>query len=351
MNYNEAMEHCIFRFCSGSRQYGTNREDSDYDFRGVFLAPLEHAFNLFNTSFVGQGTISEHLREAIHSLEIGDYHVVDERLRLASAVDHGDLNFSVGTVSKPGDDEELQELRKFLKLASESNPNIVEFLWVDRLITHKTKVWDLIQENRDMFLSKRARYTFSGYAVAQLRRIQVHRQYLLKPLTHPPTRAEFGLPEHTTIPKEFQKAVLSIPNGYIQDGLKDMVRKERSFHEAMDNWISFKKWETERNPARREIEKKFGYDCKHASHLVRLYKMAKEILTERKVHVYRPDREELMAIRNGEWKFEQLLEFSEKFDAELNDIYEKSDLRRQPDHKGIANLYKKICSEHYGIDI
>ena len=114
MNYDQAMEHCIFRFCSGSRQYGTNREDSDFDYRGVFVSPLKHAFDLFNTSFVGQGTIAEHLREAAYALEIGDYHIADERLRLARAVDHGDLNFSVGTVKKPGEDEELQEIRKFL---------------------------------------------------------------------------------------------------------------------------------------------------------------------------------------------------------------------------------------------
>jgi predicted nucleotidyltransferase len=37
MHYDEAMNHCIFRFISGSHAYGTNRPDSDTDYRGVFI--------------------------------------------------------------------------------------------------------------------------------------------------------------------------------------------------------------------------------------------------------------------------------------------------------------------------
>jgi hypothetical protein len=48
---------------------------------------------------------------------------------------------------------------------------------------------------------------------------------------------------------------------------------------------------------RTELVDKFGYDTKHAMHLVRLIRMAKEILIEGVVHVYRDDREELMDIR------------------------------------------------------
>ena len=56
MHYEQAMEHCIFRFMSGSHAYGTNRPDSDEDYRGVFIAPLSYAFDLFQTSFMGSGS-------------------------------------------------------------------------------------------------------------------------------------------------------------------------------------------------------------------------------------------------------------------------------------------------------
>ena len=56
MTYEEALQHCIFRFVSGSQAYGTNRPDSDEDVRGVFIAPLHHSFDLFHSAFVGSGT-------------------------------------------------------------------------------------------------------------------------------------------------------------------------------------------------------------------------------------------------------------------------------------------------------
>jgi len=172
---------------------------------------------------------------------------------------------------------------------------------------------------------------------------------LLNPPSRQPTRIEFGLPEHSVISKEYRKAIISIPNEYIQEGLKEIVNKEKLFQHAMTNWIAYKRWENERNPIRKELERKFGYDTKSAMHLARLCKMAKEILIEKKVHVFRPDREELKAIRNGAWSFDQLLEFAENIDAELDVLYEKSDLRSKPDLKGISRLYKEICEEHFEI--
>jgi hypothetical protein len=119
-------------------------------------------------------------------------HQAVEAMALA---DQDDLNLSVGTVSRPGNDEELQELRKFCKLAAGCNPNIIEYLYVTQGVLLEARPWVQLRNNRHLFLSKRARFTFSGYAVAQLKRIQTHRGYLLNPPDHKPTRAEFGLPE------------------------------------------------------------------------------------------------------------------------------------------------------------
>lgn len=175
MRYEEALSNCVFQFVSGSHAYGTERPDSDQDLRGVFIAPLSKAFELFQTSFVGGGTLEGHLRGAIAKIDEGNGTGAIDLLQKALETDQGDLNFSVGTVHNPGTDEELQELRKFLKLATDSNPNIVEFLYVDRLVTRTTHIWEKIKANRHMFLSKKARWTFSGYAIAQLKRIKVHK--------------------------------------------------------------------------------------------------------------------------------------------------------------------------------
>ena len=354
MIYSDAIQHCIFRYRAGSWAYGTNSPDSDEDYRGVFVAPLRQAFDLFHTSFVGsEATLGGWLSKVKDAVEMGDKDVALEYLRNAMLPDQGDLQFSVQTVQRPGHDEELHELRKFLSLAAACNPNIIEFLYVEPpiLITHETEVWRTIKAHRHFFLSKRAKHTFSGYSIAQLKRIQRHRSYLLNPPTHQPTRAEFGLPEETTVAREHHKALLSLPLEWVKDEARDIVRREKQYATAKEAWCSYQNWERERNPARREMERRFGYDGKHAAHLIRLIRMAKEILTEGIVRVYRPDHEELLAIRHGAWTYEQVVAYAEEADRELDSLYEASPLRHQPDYKGIAKLYREICEEHYGITI
>ena len=261
MNYDDALKLCVFRYVSGSHAYGTNRPDSDEDIRGVFIAPLSKAFDLFQSNFVGAGPIAGHLKDAIADIETGYYTEAVRKIQLAMEPDHGDLNLSEGTLHKPGVDEELHELRKFLKLAAKSNPNILEFLYVDRGIKLSTPIWCKVREQRHLFLSKKARYTFSGYAHAQLERIQTHRGYLLNPPDHKPTRGEFGLNEETLIAKENQHAILSLPDKWINEAGKDYVRKEKAYHKALEAFNSYRRWVQERNPDRRELEKKYGFDC------------------------------------------------------------------------------------------
>jgi len=351
MTYSEALQNCIFRFTSGSHGYGTNVPTSDFDVRGVFIAPLKYAFALFQTSFVGQGNLGDKLSNVAHALEEGDWLSASEQLRQAREIDQGDLNLSVGTVQRTDTDEELQELRKFVKLAADNNPNIIEGLYVDRMILFEAPVWSRIRENRHLFLSKKAKFTFSGYAISQLKRIKVHRGYLLSPPNGKPERKAFGLPEGSAIPRESQNAILSIPDEYIEESSKDVVRREKAFQSALADWNAYRKWQKERNPKRRELEAKYGFDTKHSMHLVRLCRMAKEILRDGVVNVYREDRDELNEIRDGKWTYDRLEQYAIDSDKELDELYETSTLRDKPDHKRIAKLYAEICEEWYGIDI
>lgn len=376
MKYEEALQNCIFRYVSGSQAYGTNRPDSDEDFRGVFIAPLKSAFDLFKTKEIGAGTIGGHLRSAIgdlnvvmddhkptllrrlrylffpDSVKILDKSYVEaaiQKINLGLELGHGDLALSVETVHKSGADEELQELRKFLKLASNSNPNIIEFLYVDRLITHETDVWKKIKAKRDLILSKKARYTFAGYAHAQLTRISNHRGYLLNPPSHKPAREEFGLEKYTKIAKENASAILSLPEKWIRPDAREYVLREKKYEGAMEHWNSYQKWDKERNPARKEMERKYGFDVKHAMHLIRLLRMGQEILKDGVVNVYRPDREELRGVLRGEWTYDQLVAYAKSVDTGMDELYKKSTLRHEPDHAAISDLYKEICEQHYGV--
>src|SRR5690348_2650853 len=91
-------------------------------------------------------------------------------------------------------DEVVYSLKKFVKLAADCNPNIIEVLFSNEEDHLKVdKFGQKLLDVRDEFISKKARHTFSGYAHAQLKRIEGHRAWLLNPLTKEPTRDMFGL--------------------------------------------------------------------------------------------------------------------------------------------------------------
>lgn len=79
-------------------------------------------------------------------------------------------------------------------------------------------------------------------------------------------------------------------------------------------------------------------NCKHAMHIVRLLRMGEEVLRDGIVKVKRPDAAELLEIRGGKWKYEELLEWSEHQDNELDKLFKTSDLPMKPDFE----LAKKV---------
>ena len=126
MNIQELREsgYIIYECITGSHSYGTNTETSDIDKKGIYIYP-EHKKTIF--------------------------------------LDHQD------EVSDNTEDTKFYELRKFMLLAAECNPNIIELLWTpgDLIIYKNQKMYDLMR-NRNLFISQKARHTFAGYAHAQI---------------------------------------------------------------------------------------------------------------------------------------------------------------------------------------
>lgn len=333
---------------SGSHAYGLTTPTSDLDIKGIAVPPREY--------FLGFAS----------------------RFEQAESKDP---------------DMVVYDIRKFLALAAENNPNILEVLWGDesdrRIVAPAGR---RLIDSRQLFLSKKAKHTFCGYAVAQLKRIKTHRRWIMTPAKAPPTRAEFGLPERTVIPADqleaaqaaiakkittwnlddmsglepgdririqammaemmaemsltadAQYAAAARSIGYDENFLR-LLDLERQYKARKTEWEQYQNWIATRNPARAEIEKKYGYDAKHAMHLVRLMRMAREILETGKVIVKRPDREELLAIRNGAWPYEQLVEWAERQDAELQEIYKTSPLPNTADRAALDRLCISIVEE------
>ena len=151
----------------GSRAYGLNTEQSDVDLVGFVLPPKEVLNNIF-----------QNFDEWANKEEINtEYkHLVNP--------------------ANPKLETKVYSLKKFFKLASECNPNVIEILWVDpKCILKLDEVGEEVLANRDIFLSKQAKFRFLGYAHAQFQKIERHRKWLIKGDIAKPERKSFGLPD------------------------------------------------------------------------------------------------------------------------------------------------------------
>lgn len=79
-----------------------------------------------------------------------------------------------------------------------------------------------------------------------------------------------------------------------------------------------------KKPKKKRVRSKFGFDTKHASHLIRLSRSGVEILKTGTILVKRPDAEELLGIRNGTREFEDIEEEAINLEKEMEDLYQKN---------------------------
>lgn len=369
-------KHTHLLVVAGSRAYGTNRPDSDVDVKGVAIPPAEYLHGFLHR--FEQADKPEHMA-GFADLLTRDEQDIARATKLEGAV---------------------FDLRKFVSLTVEGNPNLWDGLFCrEEEVRLCTPIGRKLRENRHLFISARARFSFAGYSMAQLKRIRLHRAHLLNPPTHKPTRGEFNLPENTLLPADqlaaargaVQKQVdhwsfdwsgmadtervraenlvqdhlteIRVALGYdsiddarwmaaartigLDDNLIHVMQREREYEAASRRWKQFREWETNRNKDRAALEAAHGLDTKHAMHLVRLLKMCREILTLGEVNVWRPDADELLAIRNGAWTYDQIVDWADKEDAELSEIYKSKRyvVPAEPDRNAIDALCVELVEE------
>jgi predicted nucleotidyltransferase len=135
-----------------------------------------------------------------------------------------------------------------------------------------------------------------------------------------------------------------------------LVRENRNIFLHKGAWHRFKGYAysqlakaKSKNPEgkRKEIVAKYGWDVKFGYHIVRLLDEVEQILTEHTIDLER-NREQLKAIRRGEWSLEQMeLYFSDK-EKQLEKAYLESTLQNYPDKEAIKSLLLNCLEEHYG---
>jgi len=125
----------LFLTLTGSRAYGLNDENSDYDVRGVFINTESELFGL-------------------NKRNTQKYEVDDE------------------------DDTILISLKRFAEKASQASPNILELLFIDpKHHIFVNPVFQIFLDNRNIFLSKRTKRSYTGYAYGQMIKCKNHSKH------------------------------------------------------------------------------------------------------------------------------------------------------------------------------
>jgi len=286
------------------------------------------------------------------------------------------------------------DVAKFLGLCAHANPNALEILFADEADwLYETPLWRRLHGERTRFLSRKVAETYVGYAVAQLRKIESHRAWLLDPPKARPERKDFGLPEEGTLARDDQhridQALADKVRSYGLDdeelskplrvALEDRLRRfwldtaaardddleermravashalglplgvtqtlvaERRYRAAMKHWDAYRTWKAQRNPARAALEARHGYDTKHAMHLVRLMRTGIDLLETGELRVRRADAEELIAIRNGALPFDALVQMAASLRRTMDDAAAATSLPPDVDARFVDGLLAEV---------
>lgn len=89
---------------------------------------------------------------------------------------------------------------------------------------------------------------------------------------------------------------------------------------------------------RKELVDKFGYDTKNASHLIRILRQGIGFMETGELEVYRSDAEELLAIKRGEFTYEQIKAEAWALDRKLTQAGDESPLPEKADWDAINKL-------------
>jgi hypothetical protein len=358
----------LYKVVVGSRAYGMEMPDSDTDYAGIFVPPEEYFFGL-------------------------------QAFDLLNEQKDNDLQYY-----------SLRKFAS-LAVANNPNVLELLFVDNRDILTITSGFADGFWKHRQKFLSQRCLKSYLGYAGAQLHRIRNHARWLTQELkamevlwplvmgrhisrewvawrfgTNLGERIEqeldqkqkealesgnqdavnqmFGLvgwdwKNKKKAPEMDDYLVQLVGTGllhpmegdgcfYRKKGMDVYIFDEMAFKEAKKKRQQYTEWMACRNPVRHETELKFGFDLKHAAHLVRLLRTGYEILTTGDLLVRRPDAEELKSIRQGAWSYEKIIAYADEMIIKVQELKEFA-VPEQPDVKFINDLLIATTREALGL--
>lgn len=335
------LEDRMILFCkSGSHAYGLNTPESDYDYKGICIAPRRFYFTFEEFDQKDKGWDEQPFR--------GDHET-----------HFPELNSEC--------DAQVYEIRRYLSLLQSQNPNILEMLWQDpEDYLHMTECGRILVDNREKLISKKIAGSFVEYARGQIKKMETHRKWLLDPPQKRPEWEDYGVSSPFFTPSQIEafveylyllikdrieyyrpsvdlyeiindrvdwKSVLKqsiLPEECVEmtqqltranDDYMTLLRVSQRYRSDLKRWHNYQDWLKNRNVKRSEVERVCGYDGKNASHCVRLMRSAIEALRTGKLTVNRKkagDHELIMGIKMGRLPYEELRDI-------VDDLFKEAD--------------------------
>ena len=300
---------------SGSYGYGTNREGSDIDFRGVTL-------NL-PSDLIGLTTFDQY--------------------------------------EDAKTDTVIYSFNKLVNLLLNCNPNTIEILGLDEdQYVIRSALGQQLLDHRSLFLSKRAAASFGHYADAQLRRLQnaiarytlsqpSREQHIMKSVSH-------ALEDFNRRHAEEDRSQARL---YIDEAVTEGLEKD-SFMDADFKHYPLRKFNDLVNTlnsvvrdydriGKRNHKKDDNHLNKHAMHLVRLFMMGIDILKNGEIVTHRPesDLKLLISIRNGGYMQDSVLtpafyDIVSDYERRFAEAEKNSRLPDNPDMDAIGQFVESI---------
>tara|TARA_Y100000310_G_scaffold93709_1_gene91216 strand:+ start:721 stop:1698 length:978 start_codon:yes stop_codon:yes gene_type:complete len=303
-----AQQNKILEINTGSTLYGTRTPKSDNDRVGVFIANWDY--------YVG----------------LKEVRIVDSSKQVK---DKGGRN------TKDSEDCSYYELREYIKLARQGNPNILETLFVDTgNIIHISPIGRKLLRDKHLFVSQSIKQRYLGYAYSQ-RHKMVMRSDKVNELN-----AAYEYLEDIRDTTKFMSQLES----KIENRSLSFIRwKEGMFHigdvqvqhgVTVNRAIQLIKGRLDKVGNRKDLILKHGWDLKFGSHLIRLLKECYEILITGKIRFPLQYADEILEIKNGEWTIKQVLDYAEHLEQQI----EALDLSHLPKTANY-DLINELCKE------
>ena len=308
-------KNIIILTLGGSHAYGTNNENSDLDIRGCALnSKMQILTNQNFEQFTNEAT-----------------------------------------------DTTIYAFNKLISLLSNVNPNTIELL--GNKPEHYFYVSPIGQElidNAHLFLSKKAIYSFGGYANQQLRRLENKSNRLVSQSDkekHILSTINHAMYDIKTAYQDFTDEDIklyidtAVQEGYDTEIFMDVNLKHYPLRDYKSVWSEMQSIVKSYSKIGKRNEKAIEHNKlgKHMMHLVRLYMMCLDILEKEKIVTYREHEHDLlMDIRNGKYldsnkqPIAEFYEMVDEYEKRLEYAKENTNLPDNPDYKAINEFVASV---------